>query len=71
MFGLIVVSIISGQIVSRTGKYRIAGHRRQVIFAIGMFLLSTMAVDIPALADAPPTWSSWAWAWASPSRSTR
>jgi EmrB/QacA subfamily drug resistance transporter len=47
MFGSIVLSIISGQIVSRTGKYRILAIVGQIIIAVGMFLLSTMAIDIP------------------------
>jgi len=47
MFGSIVFSIISGQIVSRTGKYRLLAIIGQAIFAVGMFLLSTMALDIP------------------------
>jgi EmrB/QacA subfamily drug resistance transporter len=44
MFGSIVFSIISGQIVSRTGKYRVMAIVGQVIIALGMFLLSTMAI---------------------------
>jgi MFS family permease len=47
MFGSIVFSIISGQIVSRTGKYRILAIVGQIIIAIGIFLLSTMAIDVP------------------------
>jgi EmrB/QacA subfamily drug resistance transporter len=47
MFGSIVFSIISGQIVSRTGKYRILAIVGQIIIAFGMFLLSTMTMDIP------------------------
>ena len=47
MFGSIVFSIISGQIVSRTGKYRVLAIVGQIIIAFGMFLLSTMTIDIP------------------------
>jgi EmrB/QacA subfamily drug resistance transporter len=47
MFGSILFSILSGQIVSRTGKYRILAVVGQIIIAFGMFLLSTMAIDIP------------------------
>ncbi|MFL5735031.1 MAG: MDR family MFS transporter [Chloroflexia bacterium] len=47
MFGAVVFSIISGQIVSRTGKYRILAITGQIIIAIGMFLLSTMTIDVP------------------------
>jgi EmrB/QacA subfamily drug resistance transporter len=47
MFGSIVFSVISGQIVSRTGKYRVLAIVGQIIIAIGIFLLSTMANDIP------------------------
>ncbi len=52
MFGSIVFSIISGQIVSRTGRYRILAIIGQIVMAIGMFLLSTMAIDIPTLQTA-------------------
>jgi Na+/melibiose symporter-like transporter len=47
MFGSIVMSIVSGQIVSRTGKYRVLAIIGQAVAAFGLFLLSTMAVDIP------------------------
>ncbi len=47
MFSLIVVSIVSGQILSRTGRYRVLGIVGTLALAGGMFLLSTMAVDTP------------------------
>src|SRR5579859_1196471 len=47
MFGMITMSVVSGQIVSRTGKYRILAIVGQAVAAVGLFLLSTMAVDIP------------------------
>jgi EmrB/QacA subfamily drug resistance transporter len=49
MFGMIVVSIISGQILSRTGKYRALGIIGTSLFTIGLFLLSTMTIDTPRL----------------------
>jgi MFS family permease len=47
MFGSIVMSVVSGQIVSRTGRYRILAVIGQAVAAVGLFLMSTMAVDIP------------------------
>ena len=47
MFGSIVMSVVSGQIVSRTGRYRILAIIGQAVAAVGLFLMSTMAVDIP------------------------
>ena len=47
MFALILVSIVSGQIVSRTGRYRINAVAGQIVMALGMFLLSTMTVNTP------------------------
>jgi EmrB/QacA subfamily drug resistance transporter len=47
MFSLIIVSIVSGQILSRTGRYRVLGIVGTLALAGGMFLLSTMAVDTP------------------------
>ena len=52
MFGSIIFSIISGQIVSRTGRYRIMAVIGQVIFTFGMFLLSTMTIGTPPLQTA-------------------
>jgi MFS family permease len=45
MLALVVISVISGQILSRTGKYRLMGIAGMAALTIGMFLLSTMQVD--------------------------
>lgn len=38
-------SIISGQFISRTGRYRVFPIAGSVLFTLGMFLYSTMTVD--------------------------
>lgn len=43
--GLLVTSIASGQIVSRTGRYKWAPILSMVVTALGVFLLSTMSAD--------------------------
>jgi EmrB/QacA subfamily drug resistance transporter len=47
MFGMIVFSVASGQILSRTGRYRILGIVGMILISTGMFLLSTMDETIP------------------------
>jgi EmrB/QacA subfamily drug resistance transporter len=43
--GLLVTSIASGQIVSRTGRYKWAPILSMLVAALGVFLLSTMEAD--------------------------
>ncbi|GAA1490615.1 MDR family MFS transporter [Brachybacterium sacelli] len=43
--GLLITSIASGQIVSRTGRYKWAPILSMLIAALGVFLLSTMQAD--------------------------
>ncbi|HEY9294134.1 MAG TPA: DHA2 family efflux MFS transporter permease subunit [Microlunatus sp.] len=45
--GLLITSIISGQIVSRTGKYKWAPIVSMIVTAGGVLLLSTLTVDTP------------------------
>ncbi|MHB8859496.1 MAG: MDR family MFS transporter [Thermoleophilia bacterium] len=45
MGGLIVASVITGQIVSRTGKYKIIGITGMAISCVGLFMMSRMGVD--------------------------
>lgn len=46
MLGMVVASIISGQLLSRAGgHYRLQGAAGLVIMALGMFLLSRMTVE--------------------------
>ena len=45
MAGLIVASVITGQIVSRTGKYKYLGVAGMLISALGMYMMSRMNVD--------------------------
>ena len=44
MIGVIIVSIISGQLLSRTGRYRILAIVGTAAITVGMYLLSTMTV---------------------------
>ncbi len=52
MAGLLVVSIGSGQIISRTGKYRFFPIAGAGVMTLGMFLLSLMGVGSSTLQDA-------------------
>ncbi|MFN8622395.1 MAG: MFS transporter [Chloroflexota bacterium] len=45
--GLIVSAIVSGQIVSRTGKYRLLAAGALVLMSVGLFTLSLMNADTP------------------------
>jgi len=45
MVGLIVVSIVSGQLLSRTGRYKVLAIVGTAVMAVGMYLLSTMSVQ--------------------------
>ncbi len=44
MVGLIVVSIASGQLLSRTGRYKVLAIVGTAVIGLGMYLLSTMSV---------------------------
>ncbi len=50
--GLILSAVMSGQIVSRTGRYRLLIFSALVTMAIGLFLLSNLRADTPI----PVTW---------------
>jgi MFS family permease len=52
MVGLLVVSIGSGQIISRTGKYRFFPIAGTAMITLGMYLLSLMGVGSSTLQDA-------------------
>jgi EmrB/QacA subfamily drug resistance transporter len=52
MAGLLVVSIGSGQLISRTGKYRFFPIAGSATMTLGMFLLSLMGISTPAWVDA-------------------
>jgi EmrB/QacA subfamily drug resistance transporter len=45
--GLMSGSIISGQFISRTGRYKIFPVLGSFLFTVGMFLMSTIDVDTP------------------------
>ncbi|HUS17559.1 MAG TPA: MDR family MFS transporter [Chloroflexia bacterium] len=45
MLSLVVSSVICGQLISRTGKYRVLGIVGMVLLTTGLFLLATMNVD--------------------------
>jgi hypothetical protein len=52
MAGLLVVSITSGQIISRTGKYRFFPIAGSAVMTLGLFLLSLMGPGSSTFADA-------------------
>ncbi|GGF17719.1 MDR family MFS transporter [Subtercola lobariae] len=45
MAGLLLTSTLSGQLISRTGRYKIFPIVGSFLMAVGLFLLSTMGVD--------------------------
>ena len=47
VLGLMIASIVSGQVISRTGKYRIFPVTGTAITAVGFYLLTFMTVDRP------------------------
>ncbi|GAA4754439.1 MFS transporter [Gordonia alkaliphila] len=47
MGGLLVASVASGQVVSRTGKYKLFPIAGSILIGIGMGLLSTLTVENP------------------------
>jgi MFS family permease len=51
MAGLLVVSIGSGQVISRTGRYRFWPIAGSATMTLGMFLLSRMGVGTPSILD--------------------
>ena len=52
MAGLLVASIGSGQIISRTGKYRFFPIAGTAVMTLGLYLLSQMGVGHPAALEA-------------------
>ena len=52
MAGLLAVSITSGQIISRTGKYRFFPIAGSALMTLGMYLLSLMGAGSSTLQDA-------------------
>jgi len=52
MAGLLLVSIASGQIISRTGKYRFFPIVGAAVMTLGLYLLSLMGVGSSTLTDA-------------------
>jgi MFS family permease len=52
MAGLLIVSITSGQIIARTGKYRVFPIAGTGLMTIGLFLLHLMSPSSPTFADA-------------------
>ncbi len=45
MFGILGASIVAGQIISHTGRYRIFPIAGMAIATLGMYLLSTLGID--------------------------
>ena len=52
MAGLLIVSIGSGQVIARTGKYRVFPIAGTALMTIGLFLLHLMSPSSPTYADA-------------------
>ncbi len=52
MAGLLLVSITSGQIISKTGKYRFFPIAGTALMTLGMYLLSLMGVTTPTALEA-------------------
>jgi EmrB/QacA subfamily drug resistance transporter len=52
MAGLLLVSIGSGQVIARTGKYRFFPIAGSAVMTLGMYLLSLMGVGSATFADA-------------------
>ncbi len=52
MFGMLVVSLVVGQAVTKTGKYRIYPIIGTVVMTAGMVLLSTLSTDTSGFASA-------------------
>jgi EmrB/QacA subfamily drug resistance transporter len=51
MAGLLIVSIGSGQLISRTGKYRFFPIAGSAVTALGLYLLSLMGVSTPTILE--------------------
>ncbi|MFJ8076720.1 MFS transporter [Streptomyces sp. NPDC096176] len=49
MGGIVAASIVSGQLISRTGRYKVYPALGCAISAVGMWLLSRLEVDTPRL----------------------
>jgi len=47
MLSVVFASVVTGQLISRTGRYRIVGIVGMALLTGGMFLLSTMGVETP------------------------
>ncbi|MEE1829116.1 MDR family MFS transporter [Streptomyces sp. BE20] len=52
MFGMLVVSLVVGQAVTKTGKYRIYPIIGTIVMTVGMVLLSTLSTDTSNFASA-------------------
>ncbi|WWR54967.1 MFS transporter [Streptomyces sp. SCSIO 30461] len=49
MGGIVVASVVSGQLISRTGRYKVFPVLGSAVSAVGMWLLSRLDVDTPRL----------------------
>jgi EmrB/QacA subfamily drug resistance transporter len=52
MVGLLITSIVSGQLISRTGRYKVWPILGTAITVVGLFLLSTMGAATPQIVTA-------------------
>lgn len=49
MGGIVCASVVSGQLISRTGRYRVYPIAGSAVSAVGMWLLSRMETDTPRI----------------------
>ena len=68
MVAMMVVSIFAGQVITRTGRYKIFPIVGGVGMTVGMVLLSTVDVNTTKTAARPVSWRCSASAWASSCR---
>ncbi|MFF2075481.1 MDR family MFS transporter [Kitasatospora sp. NPDC058162] len=52
MLGMLVISLVVGQVVTKTGKYRIFPIVGTIVMTVGMYLLSTMGVGTSSFTSA-------------------
>ena len=62
--GLLLTSIISGRIISRTGKYRLFPILGTLLGVVGMMLLTRISITSPtgSFTCLPACWA-WGWDW--------
>ncbi len=70
LLGLIIAAVSTGQIVSRTGRYKALTVGALLLTAVGLFLLTNLRPETPICGRSGCGWRSPDWASAPPSRSS-